>query len=68
VNSNDRYEPVAATGKEEAETTPVRVQCLGFRCLAYRDKKGLWRDFVTHEQLVSVIGVVRYNLTELFLA
>ena len=68
MNLNRRYQPVLGAGKMEAEATPVRVQCLGFRCLAYRDREGLWRDFLTHERLASVIGLVRYNLTELFLA
>ena len=68
VNSIDRDQPILGTGKEEAPAMPVRVQCRGFRCLAYRDGEGLWRDFVTHEHLASVIGLVRYNLTELFLA
>ena len=44
---------------------PERVQCRGFRCLAYRDADGSWKDFLTNRPLERVIGIVRYNLTDL---
>jgi hypothetical protein len=47
---------------------PEWVQCVGFRCLAYRDEQGLWHDFHTDEYLAGVIGLVKYNLTELLRA
>jgi hypothetical protein len=37
---------------------PVQVQCLGFKCMAYRDKEGKWMDFFTRKFLPGVLGVV----------
>ena len=38
----------------------VQVQCDGVNCLAYRDEKGLWRNYQTRELLR---GTVRLRLT-----
>ena len=37
---------------------PVQVQCSGFKCMAYLDKEGRWRDLFSRECLVQVFGVV----------
>ena len=37
---------------------PVQVQCEGFKCMAYLDKRGQWMDFFTHKSLAHVLGVV----------
>jgi hypothetical protein len=37
---------------------PVYVQCKGFRCLAYRDAKGIWRYFLDDKELPEVIKVI----------
>jgi hypothetical protein len=37
---------------------PVQVQCDGFKCMAFRDKQGNWKDFFTRESLPGVLGVV----------
>jgi hypothetical protein len=37
---------------------PVQVQCIGFKCMAYRDKEGQWMDFFTRKFLPGVRGVV----------
>ena len=37
---------------------PVQVQCDGFKCMAYLDKAGRWKDFFTHEFMTHVLGVV----------
>lgn len=34
------------------------VQCEGFRCLAYCDAKGQWRDCERHELLPKVLAVL----------
>lgn len=68
MNANVRHESATDEREGKMHLVPVRVQCVGYRCLAYRDQAGCWRDFITHELLASVIGVVRYNLTELFSA
>jgi len=34
---------------------PVMVQCKGFRCLGYLDRKGEWRDFGTSGELSEVL-------------
>jgi hypothetical protein len=36
----------------------VHVQCDGFKCMAYRDTEGRWKDFFTREFLPRVLGVV----------
>jgi len=40
-----------------ADKTAV-VQCRGFRCLAYRDKDGKWRDVAHQEELPDVLEVL----------
>jgi hypothetical protein len=37
---------------------PVQVQCIGFKCMAYRDDDGKWMDFFTRKFLPGVLGVV----------
>jgi hypothetical protein len=44
-----------------AAGVPVQVQCDGFKCLAFRDKHGNWKDFFTRESLPVVLGVVMVN-------
>jgi hypothetical protein len=34
------------------------VRCPGFRCLAYRDKDGKWRDVAHDEELPEVLEVL----------
>ena len=34
------------------------VQCDGFRCMAYRDRKGIWRGFFSDQELKGKIEVV----------
>jgi hypothetical protein len=34
---------------------PVLVQCDGFRCMAFRDKDGKWRDYFYKDQLPEII-------------
>ena len=46
---NEKLPPVAET---------VLVQCHGFRCLAYRDKEGNWRNFHRPEEVLGVIKVL----------
>jgi hypothetical protein len=37
---------------------PVQVQCSDFKCMAYLDKEGKWRDLFSREPLTQVLGVV----------
>jgi hypothetical protein len=37
---------------------PVQVQCNGFKCMAYLDKEGKWRELFSRESLAQVLGVV----------
>ena len=39
----------------------VMVRCSGFRCLAYRDKAGIWRDLAHDEKLPEVLEVLLAN-------
>jgi hypothetical protein len=34
------------------------VRCPGFRCLAYRDKDGKWRDVAHNQELPEVLEVL----------
>jgi hypothetical protein len=63
---NTHSQSIAETGVEKLMAVPVWVQCVGYRCLAYRDREGLWRNFHTHEFLPGVVGLVRHNLTDSF--
>lgn len=37
---------------------PVQVKCHGFRCLAYQDKKGIWRHWVTRREISGDVEIV----------
>ncbi len=45
-------------GALPAPGMPVQVQCLGFKCMAFRDKEGKWIDLFTLKFLPGVLGVV----------
>ena len=47
-----KYGPVPRAG------VPVQVQCDGFKCMAYLDKEGKWRDLFSRLCLEHVLGVV----------
>ena len=47
-----KYGPLPTTG------VPVQVQCVGFKCMAYLDKEGQWRDLFSRQCLERVLGVV----------
>jgi hypothetical protein len=37
---------------------PVQVQCVNFKCMAFRDRDGKWVDLFTRKFLPYVLGVV----------
>jgi len=39
---------------------PVHVQCRGFKCLAYRDEQGAWRNFHSREPLLGAVRLLPY--------
>jgi hypothetical protein len=39
----------------------VLVQAEGFRCLAFRDKDGKWRNAFSRDELQGTIRVIEYN-------
>jgi hypothetical protein len=50
-------------GKSQNQPTPplgqpAMVRCPGFRCLAYRDKDGKWRDVAHNQELPEVLEVL----------
>ena len=52
-----------ALAAEPSEPSPFLlefflVQGIGFRCTAYRDLDGKWRDALNHEELFGEISVV----------
>lgn len=46
------YGPMPPSG------VPVQVQCVGYKCIAFRDREGRWVDLFTREFLPRVLGVV----------
>jgi hypothetical protein len=53
LNPNDpREDPLPPIG------TNVLVQAEGFRCLAYRDRQGRWRDAFHQNELPGTIRVI----------
>ena len=52
VERDEKFLPPAA---------PVYVQCPGFRCMAYRDERGQWRNYHSRELLTNVLGLVAYQ-------
>jgi len=48
-------------GKHLPLAVPVHVQCEGFRCLAYRDKHGIWIDYNSGERLHGTVRIIEYN-------
>ena len=34
------------------------VQCVGFRCMAYRDSKGQWRDYFNDDEIVGEVTII----------
>jgi hypothetical protein len=47
-----KYGPLPPVGM------PVQVQCAGFKCMAYLDKEGKWRDLFSRQCLEQVLGVI----------
>ena len=47
-----KYGPLPIIG------VPVQVQCVGFKCMAFRDQGGKWVDLFTREFVPTVLGVV----------
>jgi hypothetical protein len=47
-----KYGPLPHAG------VPVQVQCDGFKCMAYLDKEGKWRDLFSRKCLERVFGVI----------
>jgi hypothetical protein len=47
-----QYGPLPRAG------VPVQVQCAGFKCMAYLDHEGKWRDLFSRQCLERVLGVV----------
>jgi len=51
-----------STGKRDDKLPPVGevviVQCDGFRCMAFRDPQGKWRDYFHRDELRGRIEVL----------
>jgi hypothetical protein len=37
---------------------PFIVQCSGFRCMAYRDSRGQWRDYFNGEEIHGEVTII----------
>jgi len=47
-----KYGPLPVLG------LPVQIQCVGYKCMAYRDPEGRWVDLFSREFVTRVLGVV----------
>ena len=47
-----RKRPASLRGK------PYIVQCEGFRCMAYRDSSGKWRDFFNDDVIQGEVSII----------
>lgn len=45
-------------GSLPAAGVPVQIQCVGFKCMAFRDHEGRWVDLFSREFVSRVLGVV----------
>jgi len=34
------------------------VQCIGFRCMAYRDRMGKWRDYFNDDEIQGEVKII----------
>ncbi len=59
-------EPEADARKETPQEPPLPGErviaiCEGFRCLAYRDQNGVWRDDARRQELPKVFSWVKFK-------
>jgi hypothetical protein len=47
-----QYGPLPPVG------VPVQIQCIGYKCMAYRNREGQWVDLFSREYVTRVLGVV----------
>jgi hypothetical protein len=47
-----RKRPAGLRGK------PFIVQCVGFRCMAYRDTAGKWRDYFNDDEIQGEVTII----------
>ena len=56
------FEPATLTGKMENDVNLdfeyVLVQGDGFRCIAYRDGQGTWREAFNHQAIAGAIRIL----------
>lgn len=53
------FEPEAGNHTDEAFNFDfVLVQGVGFRCIAYRDQEGMWREAFNHREILGQIQVL----------
>jgi len=58
VNDFRGQSQVADSYKRILDCQPVLVQSDGFRCMAYRDKEGKWRDYYHQDELTGNVKLV----------
>jgi hypothetical protein len=37
---------------------PFIVQCEGYRCMAYRDSSGKWRDYFNDAEIIGEVSII----------
>jgi len=57
----DNLSPHKNELRGDTRATPVQVQCLNFRCLAFRDKEGRWLDYHNGKFLTGDVHIVDHN-------
>jgi hypothetical protein len=59
--ANDTKSRVNGAEKHLPLAVPVHVQCEGFRCLAYRDKKGNWINYHNRDPINGIVRLIEYD-------
>ena len=58
MNASSSHKSVQQFNRRRPLFVAVRVQCEGFRCLAYRDEQGNWFDFANGKPLNGTVRVI----------
>jgi hypothetical protein len=55
---SDDTETVQRVRPQKSRGQPFIVQCVGFRCMAYRDSSGKWRDYFNDDEITGEVSII----------
>jgi hypothetical protein len=55
--SNDT-ETLQRSKAQRMKRQPFIVQCVNYRCMAYRDSSGKWRDYFNDDEIVGEVTII----------